>query len=337
MKNLILFMLGLGLPLLLHAQSTSPDVLYLKNGAIVKGTVTAEVKGEKVVIDIGENRILTFLDAEILRLVRNGQDNTLIDQVILHNGSVFKGTIVAESSTLLTLRLSNGTDLQFSAKEINEVLRQQVATEKSTALPDYRYISLHDYKLIPRKREKIYEFQEKGWYYTAAMYFPMGGYRGTNQLGVGLQGSAGYQLSRWLGLGLGAGFDAFSPSEDRYMAAVMGEARSYLTKSRVAPFATLGAGYGFAFKPESDFQLVEKASGGLRLHPALGLRLGASKDMNLAIDAGYIFQRASYTYTGQNWTDSFWFWGRPAFNPTESTTRQVIDYRRFTLRLSAIF
>ena len=338
MKNIIILLLSFGLPLLMCAQTNNRDVLYLKNGTIIKGMVTEEIKGEKVVIDIGENRVLTFLDAEILRLDRNGEGKALVDHVILHNGSVFKGHIVAENHVSLTLRLSNGTDILLTSKEIQEVLRNQEMPEKSGVQPDYRYISLQDYKLIPRKREKTYEFREKGWYYTASMYFPMGGYFGTRQMGVGLQGSAGYQLSRRLGLGLGAGFDSFSPAQGRYMSAIMAEARTYLTKTRVAPFATLGAGYGFAFKSANDFQRAEEASGGLRLHPSLGLRMGASKDLNLALDLGYIFQRASYTYAVNNWFDSFWGGGRPFFNNfSEQTTREVLDYRRFTLRLSAIF
>ncbi len=308
-------------PAAIYAQTPVQDVVYLKNGAIIKGAIRSYEPGNKLVIDIGEGRFVTFLDTEILRIEQQravGESITTIDWVILYNGSMFRGKIRSETPAELVLELSNGERLTLTAKEIKEIWRNQPA-EAGAAKPayDYAYIPLEGVE----RRKKEYAFRERGWFNTTSFTMPNGMYGGEKQFGVGLHNLVGYQFSRLLGLGLGVGFDAFNPSDGEYIASIYGEGRSYLLKKRTAPFVSLGAGYGFAFRNAETF--ITGAKGGLRVHPSVGLRLGADEDLNLLLDVGYIFQSATYTRE----IDFF----DPRIEIRE------VDYRRFTIRLGAMF
>lgn len=323
--RLILFLFLICLPFVLAAQPAVQDVVYLKNGAIIKGLIKEYQPGDKLTIDIGEGRIVSFQDAEILRIEqqvpqRTGQpdDRAVTDLVTLHNGSVFKGKIRSETQSELVLELSNGETLTFTAKEIKEVQRDQpvsAAAVKSTR--DYAYIPMTVEK---RRKVREYAFREKGWFNAMSFTMPNGIYRGSPQIGVGIHNLTGYQFSRLLGVGLGVGFDAYNPDEGENIASVYTEARSFLTKTRTAPFVSFGAGYGFAFRNSNNF--ITEAKGGLRFHPAIGLRLGADKDMNLMFDIGYSFQNATYTRR---------------FDFIDQTEIRELDFRRFTFRLGVMF
>lgn len=304
------------------AQTAKEDVVYLRNGAVIKGSIMSYQPGENLVIDIGEGRQVTFTAAEILRVAQavpvRDDDPSTVDIVYLFNGSIFKGKIRYETSHNLVLELNNGEQLSFHAKEIREVHRKQpVDAIVERPAHDFKYISASSPKA---RKVKSYDFRERGWFNVTSFALPNGFYFGEPQLGIGLHNLTGFQFNRLLGLGLGLGFDAFNIQQGEYIASVYGEARSYPAKSRTAPFASFGAGYGFGFPNEQTG--ITKAQGGFRWHPALGLRLGADKDLNLVIDAGYIFQTATYTREIE------------FLNRTEI---RKVDFRRFTLRLGAMF
>jgi hypothetical protein len=323
MQSFRLILLLICLPFVLAAQPAVQDVVYLKNGAIIKGLIKEYQPGDKLTIDIGEGRIVSFQDAEILRIEQQApqkpdQPDDRTDFVILQNGSVFKGKIRSETPAELLLELSNGETLTIYTKEIREVQRDQPASAtvvKSTR--NYAYIPLEVEK---RRKVREYAFREKGWFNATSFTMPNGIYRGNPQLGVGIHNLTGYQFSRLLGIGLGLGFDAYNPDEAENIASVYAEARSFLTQKRTAPFVSFGAGYGFAFRNPNNF--ITEAKGGLRVHPAIGLRLGADKDMNLLFDIGYSFQKATYTRT---------------FDFIDQIEIRDVDYRRFTFRFGIMF
>jgi hypothetical protein len=234
MQSFRLILLLICLPFVLAAQPAVQDVVYLKNGAIIKGLIKEYQPGDKLTIDIGEGRIVSFQDAEILRIEQQApqkpdQPDDRTDFVILQNGSVFKGKIRSETPAELLLELSNGETLTIYTKEIREVQRDQPASAtvvKSTR--NYAYIPLEVEK---RRKVREYAFREKGWFNATSFTMPNGIYRGNPQLGVGIHNLTGYQFSRLLGLGLGLGFDAYNPDEAENIASVYAEARSFLTKN----------------------------------------------------------------------------------------------------------
>ncbi len=313
------------LPVGLAAQTPVQDIVYLKNGAIIKGSIKEYQPGVNLVIDIGNGRLVTFIGEEILRVEQQAtqqeespDDANTIDLVFLYNGSVFKGKILYENDKELVLRLSNGENILFYAREIQELRRNQpldaVAGKKKY---DYQYVPWSGKVL----KNKEYAFRERGWFNTTSFVMPGGSYDRRPLIGIGLHNLTGYQFSRLLGVGIGAGFDAFTPSGGEYIASLYGEGRSYLLKKRTTPFISLGAGYGFAFRNFNNF--ITGAKGGLRVYPAAGLRMGADKDLNILLDVGYIFQEATYTRE------------MPFFNP--GIEIREVSYRRLTLRLGAMF
>lgn len=325
--RLILFLLCI--PLAMQAQTPMQDVIYLKNGAIIKGVIKNYQPGGQLVIDIGEGREVTFQDSEIQKIRQEQPGNTgdtgaVADFLFLYNGSIFKGKIVSETPQETVLELKNGERVTFSSKEIKTVQRNQPAdrnptlNESSTAPPayDYRYISLTK----KPKEKKEYAFRERGWFNRTSFTMPNGVYQGEAQFGAGLHTLTGFQFNRMLGAGIGLGFDTFNPEAGENVASVYGELQSFLTKTKTAPFVSFGAGYGFAFRNRNNF--ITKAEGGLRFHPAVGVRLGADKDLNLLLDVGYIFQTATYTRE---------------FDFIDQTEVRKVDFRRFTLRLGAMF
>lgn len=171
--------------------------------------------------------------------------------------------------------------------------------------------------------QKSYDFRETGIYFTT-MGSMLNGMDpgGDADLGFGVQATAGYMLHRWLGVGLGVGFDNYSIVNNNAPAIfpVSVEVRGYLTQQRWAPYYALNAGYGFAARDEE--RNIRQATGGAMLHPAFGLRLGAREDVNFAIDFGYRFQRATVE------RDFIW---------RQEVQEQRIWYKRFTIRFGIIF
>jgi hypothetical protein len=320
--TLLVFLLGWAGANRLWAQDTSTDIVYLKNGAVIKGEIKGYLEGQNVTIDIGAGRILTFTSAEILRVERAAKvnDGTLLDWIVLFNGSQFKGNIKSESPESLVLELSNGEQILFNTKEIKEIWRKQQPESlpkiKAPA-PTYRYVPLSGRSLT----EKTYEFREQGWYHSTFLGFAGGRNASSPLLGIGLHYTSGFQFNRRIGAGLGFGFDMLDPDAGEHILSIYGEGRSFLTKRRNAPYVSLSGGYGFALKNSSNF--ITKADGGLRFHPAIGWRIGANKGANLAMDLGYIFQSASFT-------KEFSFLG-----PVVEVRN--VDYRRLTFRMGLMF
>lgn len=140
------------------------------------------------------------------------------------------------------------------------------------------------------------------------------------EFGYHLQYVLGYQFDRWKGVGAGLSLDAYNALRGESLLNLVGEYRSYLTKGRVAVYGLLNAGYGFAFR-NSQLQ-VSKAKGGFLVHPALGLRLGASSQYNFTFDVGYRFQEAQFTQTLRNSGD---------------TEIRELTYKRLLIQVGIVF
>jgi len=98
------------------------------------------------------------------------------------------------------------------------------------------------------------------------------------------------------------------------------ELRGYFTKRIKSPYYTVKGGYGFALKDEDDN--ITEAKGGYMIHPAVGIRLSADEDLNVLLDIGYKFQKATFK--------TEFPWGQDFFE-------KDITFKRLTLRLGLIF
>ncbi len=128
----------------------------------------------------------------------------------------------------------------------------------------------------------------------------------------------GYQHKRLLGYGIGVSADFYHPANNEMVFPLFAELRGYILQRSVTPYYTLRAGYGFVFKNEDVG--IEGGEGGYMINPAIGWRLSGKKGMNLTLDLGLKFQRATF---------DTWIWSERAL--TELT------YKRLHVRLGFLF
>jgi hypothetical protein len=185
-------------------------------------------------------------------------------------------------------------------------------------------------RIFRRQRERRpYAFAEEGWYHQTGFGVSLGreavdtdfnfGPRVRTVFGFHLQYAAGWQFSRYFGLGGGLSFDVYNFERREMALAPILQLRSFLTRTNTAPYVSFGAGYGFAFK-NREFGL-NRAKGGVLLHPAVGVRFTGSNGMAMSIDFGYRLQNAEYE----------------RFTQAEGLTIRNIRYQRAVIRTEMRF
>lgn len=185
-------------------------------------------------------------------------------------------------------------------------------------------------RIFRRQRERRpYAFVEQGRYHQTGFGVSLGretvnsndffGSSIRTVYGVHIQYVLGYQFNRWIALGGGLSFDVYNFERREIALAPLVQLRSFLTRTNTAPYLSMGTGYGFAFKNEK-FGL-NRAEGGLLLHPAVGMRFTATNGSALLIDFGYRLQEAAYE----------------TFLPNEGKTIRNTRYQRAVIRMEMRF
>lgn len=237
-----------------------------------------------------------------------------LDTLELQDGKILVGKVLKYSS-------KRGVMMEQQGGYLVEISRDLI---KNIVIQPTGKIIKSGKAKMSLKGDKSYAFREEGIYYTlngGALFGESP--QGDSDLGFGLQATTGLMFNRRLGVGVGLAFDNYSVTgqNGRQVMPVLAEVRGYLSDSNMAPFYVMQAGYGFAFKEEN--QGVQKANGGIMLHPAFGLRLGAREDVNFAFDLGYRFQRVTQVREFSPWSNE--------------TQEERIWYKRFALRFGMIF
>ena len=230
-----------------------------------------------------------------------GQDNPShwIDVVYLRDGSVLKGRILEyDYETEMRFEFSTGAQVVLAHSKIRSI-RQEL--------------------LNKGRVQKTYQFKERGFYNATDLIILAVDERTDDQAAAGLSSSFGFQFRRSIGAGIGFAVHNFSIGGNEMIYALYGEARGYLNKKNVSPFYAAHAGYGFA---ANDDQLVS-SRGGIYLAPSFGYRMGAAEHVNFTLSLGWNFQRASFTYRGNNWINE--------------TIEQRIQYKRFFVKAGLLF
>ena len=186
MKKLIfcLFLLSLMLPVFSQTEAPGLDSVLLKSGVVYTGTIKDYQKGKFVQIKLenGEEIIIGAID--VAQVIQNSgkeeeevlfqvdenlaedwdpkkeeiiNDQGIIDEVYLHDGSIIRGKITEYvQGESLTIQLKNGGSLVFADEEIKSI--KQVTTEEQITRGRKRV-----------KKNRPYEFREKGFYSTVYM------------------------------------------------------------------------------------------------------------------------------------------------------------------------
>lgn len=303
----------------LFAQSA--DVLHLRSGAIVEGAIINYTEDNKIVFKRAEDNIIQTYPLEAVEQIQQlpvdaaetwrpalpvAQEKEVVSTVTLNDGTVYQGIIKTYSQEgEMRIELQSGTLVALMGTEVKEITYEMPRPKRgSEYLPEKAATDKPTFE----RRKPVYEFKEEGWFNTTSFAFSFGKreqeevpffdpgfeeyYVTQSAVGFNVQHIIGYQFSRMLGAGLGVSFDAYDLEDSESVVSIFGHYRGYLSKSIVAPYLGLNAGYGFALANKS--QGVTKAEGGWMIHPEVGLRLGATAKSNFTIGLGYRLQEAYY-------------------------------------------
>jgi len=196
----------------------------------------------------------------------------------LKDGTIIKGDLLEwQPEVIIKLKMTTGQVVTLDADKVKKFVEFSAVNHKSKA---------------------PYNFKEKGFYglVKANIIGGNGGNRANGSLGAGASVVYGYQYNRWLGVGLGVGYDKYILDTGEDLIPVFIDLIGYTSAKNFSPFYHLALGYSFS-QDDPDFGIVD-AKGGLLIHPSIGLRVG-SKSIKWLFDIGYRFQFAEFTYGNQ--------------------------------------
>lgn len=238
----------------------------------------------------------------------NGETPQNADVLYLKNGSVLRGTIQrysAQGDTLYFLN-RNGLSMKLPENLIKKVIQYDAQKPHS---------------------EKPYLFKERGIWGAININSMFGSVGNNNSpaIGSGFMGVIGWRENRWQNWGIGLSYDQYYiGSGNSAMLAAFAEWRGILRAARVSEVFSMSAGWGVPLSevPNKGWTISDNknVSGGFYFHPAIGWRIGASRNYNFIFDVGVRFQNAIYR-SENNWL---------------SRDYHVL-YRRGVLRLGILF
>lgn len=208
------------------------------------------------------------------------------DKVYLKNDTKLVGKLVLyRPGDSVQIQLANGQILGFSDKEVQKIVMEDLKTNKP------------------------YEFREKGVFNvtyfglsfgkTHLLWSPADTY-----LGINVENVTGYQFNRFVGAGLGIGYDNYYVTGiDANVVSVFSAFRGYMSKHPTTGYYSLSGGIGFPIVNTKDNLNLSGHRGGFLVHPAVGLRFGASARMNFFADIGVKIQRIYFNQITE-WTEN---------------------------------
>jgi len=224
------------------------------------------------------------------------------DNIYLKNGDILIGSIVQYSITDdVVIELRNGNELTVPRSAIERV---EMSGSKSSS---YR------------------KHKEKQWYNQTSLRTLNGldAVWGDNIMGLGVQNVTGYQYNKWLGLGLGAGYDMYQIDSRQAIIPVFTELRGHVLDGKVSPIYSIAAGIGFGVNNEDN--AITKIKPGFMWNPSIGFSVQGKDNSSFIIDLGYQFQYITYIIDGDVW------------NPNIIRTEQDYHFKRLALRLGLMF
>ncbi len=196
------------------------------------------------------------------------------DVVFLSNGSILRGKITEyHLDGDLAMTTWGGAEIRLPVSNVKKV-KQHCRTPLS---------------------HRSYIFRESGCYHASRVVTQVG----HSGIGLGLQHSSGWKISRLLGLGIGVGVENLAPGNDDVATyPVFAEARGYFLRSNVSPFYALAAGWAFADQKndQNNFTTTtETWRGGWMTQGQIGYRVGN----HFTVHVGLRFQHKVRTW--KNW------------------------------------
>jgi len=254
------------------------------------------------------NKSILMLLALLIGFTSNAQQRKKavdVVVVVLKDGTTFSGEVknwkVGKEITIIS---QAGNEYSFDGEDIEKIMEQKYY-EKNLNL----------------QFKEPYNFKEEGIYYALRGHFIKGNFgdRQNESHGAGISGLIGKRFNRFVGIGVGAGYDSYIVDSGESVLPIFAELTGYFTPTNNSLSYGLAAGYGLAFANQ-DKNIID-AKGGLMVHPNIGLRFG-TKSLKYTLDLGYKFQKAQFTFR------NIWD-GRSRFE-------QRLLYKRVTLRFGVL-
>lgn len=205
-------------------------------------------------------KILIFNTLILLSLALHAQDSIRCQDVVyMKGGSVFRGTISRyDLAGTLSITTWSGAKMEIPSNAVRRVIQDCKGG-------------------VRVRQEKVYDFKEQGWYHCSRVSLMFGDI----QNGYSLQHSSGIRFNRLLSLGAGIGLENYGPGDlDPVLVPIFVETRGYLTRQRIAPFFSIGAGFSAIGKQDQAIidwwggGNTQNWKGGWMAQGQLGYRIG---------------------------------------------------------------
>jgi hypothetical protein len=96
------------------------DIVYLKNGSMIKGTIIEEKINEYLKIQTSDGSIFVYKISEVESIKKNtGSSIVYKDEIRLKNGSVIKGKIISASEETIKIQSSDGNIFEYRWTEVD--------------------------------------------------------------------------------------------------------------------------------------------------------------------------------------------------------------------------
>ena len=220
------------------------------------------------------------------------QKGAIITQIQLHDGSTLKGFIQKkhDDGSLDFLILGNYP----TRLEPHIIKNKEKGDPHKLYFTDGKYFRTRGYYNVLRIGS-IWAKEGTTNRSPPVQDQPVNGFSGLNIMNM-----HGYQLNKWISLGLGAGIDIYNVNENRSQTflPVFFDFRTYPFDNKVSPYFVLNGGYGFGVDIFDNFSesADEFYEGGWMAAPALGFRFASDRKGNFLLELGYRLQDTKAQY-----------------------------------------
>ncbi|WMX12760.1 MULTISPECIES: hypothetical protein [unclassified Aureispira] len=219
---------------------------------------------------------------------------TTEDVVYFKDGSILRGQILEYTpKSEIKIQVRGGSILVYPSSTILKIEKEKSTNEVQ---PVEKPRTLH----VP---------QSRGWYHSfagsnviPAPFTGPGFFSVFNLLGFKLEYSVGYKFHKLFGVGLHIGFLAAGADGT---VPICANFRGYLMEKSVSPYYDMNIGYGLSLNSLSGINGNGSTSGGLHLHPAIGVRFPSTRKGHTTLDLGYLIQMGRTTGFGGERTTLF--------------------------------
>jgi sRNA-binding regulator protein Hfq len=274
MKKLLLFFMvyvaGMTLPL--HAQNPYyEDVVYLKNGTIIKGIIVEQIPNVTLKIKTREENIFVYKMDEVEKITKElpqqkgktqlfSQKQTDEDVVYLKNGSVVRGVIIEQIPNIsLKVQTREGNIFVYKMDEVEKISKELM--QQNTKIQTNSQKQTIDYSAFNKPKGYLGLLEFGGgigfgtWGANRISLTMLNGYRAVPQFAIGF--GIGLQLFFY------EYYDGYLKKITEATLPIFLHLRSDFLARKVSPFIAFNIGY--------NASLSNGFFGGIILDPTMGV------------------------------------------------------------------